>query len=332
MSNNNDSYSKIAEKMRSYEHVLIFPHIHPDGDALGSSGALCRALRILDIEAYVLVDENFPHNFDFLDEDISTFDNEVFNGLDYLAVMVDCSDTSRISNRLDVFKSAKERIVIDHHITASPDFTPDLMRVEPDSAATGELIYYIINELGITMDKYISYAIFTAITTDTGNFQHSNTTARSHKIAAALYDVDGFNSKPVSNLIYNRDSLNSFELEKLVMDSIKIYEQGKIIIAFITQEMLKKTNTDMSETDRFITKLMTIDEVEIAVILKENQANLTKVSLRAKSYADVSKLADKFGGGGHKRAAGFNLSVPPKEALSLIIDDLKKALQNEWDY
>lgn len=326
MSNNNVSYSKIAKKMRSYERVLIFPHIHPDGDALGSSGALCKALRLLDIEAYVLVDEDFPHNLDFLDEDVSTFNTEVFNGFDYLAVMVDCSDTSRILNRLDAFKSANERIVIDHHITASPDFKPDLMRVESDSAATGELIYYIINELGITMDKYIASAIFTAITTDTGNFQHQNTTARSHEIAAALYDVEGFNSKPVSNLIYNRDSLNSFELEKLVMESIKIYEKGRIVIAFITKEMLKETNTDMSETDRFITKLMTIDEVEIAAILKENEENLTKVSLRAKSYADVSKVANKFGGGGHKRAAGFNLSVPPKEALSLFIDDLEKAL------
>lgn len=326
MSNNNVSYSKIAKKMRSYERVLIFPHIHPDGDALGSSGALCKALRLLDIEAYVLVDEDFPHNLDFLDEDVSTFNTEVFKGFDYLAVMVDCSDTSRILNRLDAFKSANERIVIDHHITASPDFKPDLMRVEPDSAATGELIYYIINELGITMDKYIASAIFTAITTDTGNFQHQNTTARSHEIAAALYDVEGFNSKPVSNLIYNRDSLNSFELEKLVMESIKIYEKGRIVIAFITKEMLKETNTDMSETDRFITKLMTIDEVEIAAILKENEENLTKVSLRAKSYADVSKVANKFGGGGHKRAAGFNLSVPPKEALSLFVDDLEKAL------
>lgn len=326
MSNNNVSYSKIAKKMRSYERVLIFPHIHPDGDALGSSGALCKALRLLDIEAYVLVDEDFPHNLNFLDEDVSTFNTEVFNGFDYLAVMVDCSDTSRILNRLDAFKSAKERIVIDHHITASPDFKPDLMRVEPDSAATGELVYYIINELGITMNQYIAYAIFTAITTDTGNFQHQNTTARSHEIAAALYDVEGFNSKPVSNLIYNRDSLNSFELEKLVMESIKIYEKGRIVIAFITKEMLKETNTDMSETDRFITKLMTIDEVEIAAILKENEENLTKVSLRAKSYADVSKIADKFGGGGHKRAAGFNLSVPPMEALSLFIDDLEKAL------
>lgn len=326
MSNNNVSYSKIAKKMRSYERVLIFPHIHPDGDALGSSGALCKALRLLDIEAYVLVDEDFPHNLDFLDEDLSTLNTEVFKGLDYLAVMVDCSDTSRILNRLDAFKSANERIVIDHHITASPDFKPDLMRVEPDSAATGELVYYIINELGITMNQYIAYAIFTAITTDTGNFQHQNTTARSHEIAAALYDVEGFNSKPVSNLIYNRDSLNSFELEKLVMESIKIYEKGRIVIAFITKEMLKETNTDMSETDRFITKLMTIDEVEIAAILKENEENLTKVSLRAKSYADVSKVANKFGGGGHKRAAGFNLSVPPKEALSLFIDDLEKAL------
>lgn len=110
------------------------------------------------------------------------------------------------------------------------------------------------------------------------------------------------------------------------MESIKIYEKGRIVIAFITKEMLKETNTDMSETDRFITKLMTIDEVEIAAILKENEENLTKVSLRAKSYADVSKVANKFGGGGHKRAAGFNLSVPPKEALSLFIDDLEKAL------
>lgn len=329
MSNNNDSYSTIAIKMRSYERVLIFPHIHPDGDALGSSGALCKSLRLIGIESYILVDEEFPHNLDFLDQGLSTMDNDIFLGKDYLSVMIDCSDMVRITKRIDAFMSGRERIVIDHHLTSSPDFTPDLMRIEPDAAATGEIIYYIISELGIFMDEYIGSAVFTAITTDTGNFQHSNTTARSHLIAAKLYDIPGFNSKPISNLIYNRESLNSFELEKMVLESIKAFENGRIVVAFITQDMLKKTNVDMSETDRFINKLMTIDKVEIAALCKENNLNSTKVSLRAKSYADVSKVATKFDGGGHERAAGFNLPVAPYESTDLFIHDLRKALKDE---
>lgn len=322
-----DSYSQIATKMRIADRVLIFPHLHPDGDALGSSSALCHALRNIGIEAWTLVEEPYPHNLDFLDKGMSTTDSNIFAGEDYIAVMIDCSDKNRIIKRIKAFENAKLRIVIDHHLTEELNFGADAARIEPDSAATGELIYYIIKELGVKVDKFIADAIFTAITTDTGNFQHSNTTRRTHEIVASLYDVPGFNSKPISNLIYNRNSLNSIELEGMILDSIITYENGRILFAFLTQEMLEKTGVDMSETDRFITKLMTIDGVEIAALCKENGKGKTKVSLRGKNYANVAVTAYKYGGGGHDRAAGFDVDCSPDEAPEKFIQDLKDALE-----
>lgn len=322
-----DSYSQIATKMRIADRVLIFPHVHPDGDALGSSSALCYALRKIGIEAWILVEEPYPHNLDFLEIGLSTTNQKIFEGEEYTAVMIDCSDKNRIMKRFEAFESAKSKIVIDHHLTEELNFATNAVRIEADSAATGELIYFIVRELGVKPDKFIANAIFTAITTDTGNFQHSNTTRRTHEIVAALYDIPGFNSKPVSNLIYNRNSLNSIELEGMVLDSIIAYEDGKLIFAFLTQDMLDKTGVDMSETDRFIGRLMTIDGVEIAALCKENKDGKTKVSLRGKTNANVAKTAFKHGGGGHAKAAGFELSCSPMEAPGKFIQDLVEALR-----
>lgn len=319
-------FSEISKKMSEQDCFLIFPHLHPDGDALGSSVALAEALRLMNKEAWVLVEEAFPHNLDFLDKNMSTTDKDIFKGKDYISIMLDCSDKNRIINRYSSFERGNIKIVIDHHLTDNLNFKTDYEVIEPKAAATGELVYNLIKELGVSMNKFIADSIFTAITTDTGNFQHSNTTALTHKIAMELYDVSGFNSKPVSNLIYNRESLNSIQLEKLVIDSMMTYEDGKIVIAFITNKMLIETNTDMSETDRFINKLMTIEGVEIAAVCKQDMGDKTKVSLRSKNYTDVSKIAKKYGGGGHERASGFNIDVLPYDAPYIFVDDLKKAI------
>lgn len=321
-----NTYKEIADEMRAARSVLIFPHINPDGDALGSAGAICAALRKLGKEAFVFVDKEYPRNLDFLENGFSITNNNELNIRADLAIMVDCSGKKRIGERYKTFAATKKKILIDHHEVTEGDVEADYGRIEGDSAATGEMIFLLIKALDVELDLYMAGCIFAAITTDTGNFQHPNTTKRSHEIVGALYDVKGFNSKVISNLIYNRNSMESMRLEAIVMESGKSCENGEIFIGTVTQEMMRDTGCTSDDIDRFIQKIMTIDGVEIGVLLKETEIGNTKVSLRARSCVDVASIAAEFGGGGHLRAAGFSLNGVPESSVDIILPKLKEAI------
>lgn len=300
----NNSYREIGEKMLEARKILIFPHVHMDGDALGSSSALCMALRKLGKEAYVLISEDVPKNLDFLACDCVTRNLEIFSAGADLAIMVDCGSRKRIEGRTDAFDRGRVKAVIDHHGAAENDTSFDYGLVEPDSAATGEMIMLLLKEMGWDIDPAQANCLFAAITTDTGNFQHANTTKRSHELTALLYDVEGFNSKPVSNLIYNRTSFEAIRLEAMVLGSIHRYQDGRVAIGRVTQKMLAETGCSMDESEGFVQSIMRIDGVDAGCLLKETPDAGVRVSLRSKTNVNVAEVAKEFGGGGHILAAG----------------------------
>ena len=177
----NDTVKSIATLLKDLDGILIYPHINMDGDALGSSTALCLALRYLGKKAYVMINEPVPKNLDFLECDCTTNDDSVLDEVQ-LSLMLDCNSMNRIPGREEAWNRGKLKGCIDHHMSKSTDIRFDFVRSEPKSAATGEIVYNIIKALGVPISIDIANCIFAAITTDTGNFQHSNTTARSHDI------------------------------------------------------------------------------------------------------------------------------------------------------
>lgn len=322
----NDTFDLLAEQIKTAERILIFPHVSADGDTLGSSSALCMAARSLGKSAYILMHEPTPPNLDFLENECVTRDVDIFDAID-LAIMVDCSSLSRIKWRENIFKKAKVKMCIDHHAVSEGDTEFDFSIVEPTSAATGELVYMLINAMGCKPDLNIANAIFTAITTDTGNFQHSNTTKRSHDIAGSLYEIEGFDSKKISSLLYERNSISAMNLESMLISALEFYECGGIAVGKITERMLAETGCMLSETDGFIQRMMSINGVEIGCLLKETESEVIRVSMRAKSYANVAHIAEHFGGGGHVRAAGCTLYKPIESAAALILPHLCRALE-----
>ena len=323
-----DSFIKIAEKLKKSENIIIFPHLNVDGDALGSSSALCMALKKLRKNAVVYVNDKVPENLDFLVYDSVTDDVSDFTE-SYTAVMLDCSSLNRIKGREESFTGADFKICLDHHMISEGEICFDLKHIEPDSAATGELVYSLIKELGCGLDLKIAEALFTAITTDTGNFQHSNTTARTHKIAAALYEVENFNSKKISTLLYERNSFSSLRLEAMMTENLTLYYSGKIAVGKITRKMLLETGCTLDETEGFVQKIMSINGVEVGALLKESDTGKIRISLRSKSYANVAAVAASFGGGGHIRAAGCTLPVSIEKAEQLISESLTDKLKRE---
>ena len=310
--------------MKDLDGILIFPHMNMDGDALGSSTALCLALRSLGKKAYVMINEPVPKNLDFLECGCTTNDDSVLDDVQ-LSVMVDCNGLDRIQGREEVWKRGRLKGCIDHHATKAKDMRYDFSRVEPKSAAAGEIIYNIIKALGVTIDLDMANAIFTAITTDTGNFQHSNTTSRSHEIAGHLYKIEGFNSKAISALIYDRRSKNAIRMESKVLENLNFYADGKLVVGRVTQDLLRECECTMDEADGIIQKMMSIDGVEGACLFKETDHSI-RASLRGRSYANMEKAAAKYGGGGHMLAAGCSFYVPMPEVEELFIPELIEAV------
>ena len=322
----NNTYLEIADNLLKSEKILIFPHENMDGDCLGSAAALCQMMRNSGKEAYVVADGKTPRNLDFLESGTLTSNKDVFNEYD-LAVLVDCGSRSRIGDRAAVFDRGRVKAVIDHHGVSEQDTAFDFGVIEPSSAATAELVYLIAKEMGVEITLPIARCVFAAINTDTGSFQHSNTTARTHVIVSELYDIDGFDGNEITQLLYNRQSLGSIQLEGRVISGMKVCAGGKLAIGAVTRQLLDETDTDMSESEGIGQKLMSIDGVEIGCILKETDANTVRVSLRAKSYANVARVAQSYGGGGHVRAAGFTFEGTVDEAVV----DVSRALEAELD-
>lgn len=318
-----DSIKYIALVIKKLNGILIYPHINMDADALGSATALCLALRELGKKAYVMISEPIPKNLDFLECGCCTDDDSVLDKVG-LSLMLDCNSMNRIPNREDAWSRGRVKGCLDHHAVGNTDIKFDFYRTEPKSAATGELIYLLINQLGVEISLDIANCLFAAITTDSGNFQHTNTTKRTHDIAGKLYKIEGFDSKAISALIYDRKSKEALKMESEVLANLDFFADGKVACGEVTQQLLKDTGCTMDESDGIIQRIMSIDGVEIGVLFKETEDNI-RASLRAKAYANVAEVAMKHNGGGHVRASGCTLDKPMEDARKVLVPELIKA-------
>ncbi|MDF3001360.1 MAG: bifunctional oligoribonuclease/PAP phosphatase NrnA, partial [Bacillota bacterium] len=266
-------------------------------------------------KAYILIEDDIPGYLAFLEKDYCTYDQEIIDRPD-ISISVDCSDIERFFKRKDKFLTGKRSICLDHHRTNN--FFAELNYIDENIAATGEIVFNLINEMGVEVDVEMAEAIYTAITTDTGNFQYTNTTKTTHLIAAELFEI-GIDLEKISVEIYQNIRHEKLKIMNEVIGTIEMVCGGKADIAHVTQEMLKKTGALMEETEGIIETLRNISGVEISAFLKENSENEIKVGLRAKTYGDVSVIAQSFGGGGHKKAAGCTIHAPLEEAKKQII-------------
>lgn len=318
----NNTFREIGEKLLAADSVLVYPHVNMDGDALGSAVAVCRTLRNLGKTCWILIEDEIPRNLRFLDRGYCTSNQDIISRPD-VSLCLDCGDISRFLKRKEKFLEGKLNICIDHHRTTVPFCQYNY--VDPDAAATGQLVYYLLREMGTEIDGEIADAVFAAITTDTGNFQYSNTTKECHEITADLYEK-GVNVRRVSQQVYESVRLERVMLHGKALSQLQIFAGGQAAMTVVTQSMLRETGAGMDETEGIVDKLRSIDGVEIAILVKEDAEDKIKLSLRAKSWANVAEIAEHLGGGGHTKAAGGTMKMTLAEALPLIRQEVEKAL------
>lgn len=328
MKKNNDvqaEMERMAEKILSAKSILLFPHVNMDGDCLGSSVALCKGLRSLGKISYVLIEDEIPANLTFLDNSYCTFDKNVIEKPE-ICMTVDCAGIERFANRKDKFLQGETLMCIDHHSTS--EYFSEYNLIDSKAAATGELVYKLLLKLKVQLDAEIGEALYAAITTDTGNFQYSNTTKETHEIIAHLYEL-GINHSKVSVKIYQNIRQEKLLMTSISLSTMKLLLNGRVAIAYLRQKALTDTGATIDEAEGIVETLRSISGVEVAIFLKETLDGSIKVSMRAKKDFDVAKFSARFGGGGHVKAAGFTMNGPIEKCVDIISEEIILAMTME---
>jgi len=308
--------NSIINKIMESDSIAITFHVSPDGDSLGSSLALWAALKKLNKDVKIICNDVIPDVYNFLPGigNISK-DNKLSPGFD-LVIVLDCGNKDRICSDIK-FDGSCFIINIDHH--KSNDNYGDINYVDSTAAAVGEIVYKLIESLNVSLDPDIASNIYTSILTDTGAFRFSNTTADTLRIASELLDKVKFDFSDIYRRIYYSKDIKRIKLYGLVIDSMRLILDGKAVIMTITRDMLKSLETELGDTSDVINIGMEIDSIDTGILIKETEEGL-KISLRSKYLFDVSKVASKFGGGGHIRAAGLTLNTTIEEGEKLLTE------------
>lgn len=289
-------------------NIALIAHRNPDGDTIGSNLALHLGLKKLLKKSIPICIDHVPTVFNFLphvDEMLTDFDPGDFD----LFVFIDCADVENLSGFYPRFKSffeTKPILNIDHHPSNKNYATVNI--VDANKAATALLIYQILKQMKIRFDPEIATCLLTGIITDTGGFQHSNTSPESLAIAADLVDK-GAQLEKIMNSVFKSKSLNTLRLWGKVLSDIKFEKDKQLVWSLIGKRDLETLGVSYDDLSGVIALLSGIPEAKVSVLLSEREDGKLKGSIRTKNGADANLFASIFGGGGHKKAAGF---VVPK--------------------
>lgn len=318
-------FKSFKETIEQAESIIIFSHVNPDGDTLGTMTALKQAINNhFGKEAVMVTVGKIPDIYHFLPDikkvlhasDIES--NEKFD----LAIAVDIAAKDRMADTLPIFNNAKIKMNIDHHKTNNN--YGDINFVRGDASSAGEVLFDIFEELNLAPDEKTANALYTAILTDTGGFRFENTNANTLKKAAKIIEY-GAQPAQISKYCYESKPKPMVLLQANSLINAKFEENNKIAYVCIKNSDIKKYGAENDHTEGIVEALRQINTTEISFVLKEVDENTTKVSLRSKT-ADVSKVAMVFGGGGHTFAAGCTIHKPLQIACDKMLEEVKKVL------
>lgn len=307
--------------------ALIMTHILPDGDAVGSVVALCELLESLDIHTRIVMEDALPESLEWLRNDrfvkvADAWRHPIKGPFDVF--VLDCSDLSRISDKFELFSKARRTFNIDHHVTN--DLFAEINQVDSGASSTGELVYRLFQAYEVPLTHRAAEAIYAAVSTDTGSFRYSNTSSETMRLAGALIDT-GIDTVTINTRLYHNKPLDSVKLLGIALDNLLLLKGGKVAVSHVTLIEADAQEIAAYDTDGICEFLRDISGVEVALFLKETAPGVYKVSARSKYAFDVSRLALRFDGGGHTKAAGFTLSGILEEVRFKILEEITLAVE-----
>jgi phosphoesterase RecJ-like protein len=313
--------SQVVELIEAKRKFAITSHRRPDGDSLGSSLGLYWLLRALDKDVEVIMRDPVPHAYQQLP---GAKNVRVTPGVDnsYHAVFViECSDVTRPG--LDELE--KQFVVnIDHHSTTA--LFGKINWIDSTASAVGEMIYNLCKATGVRVTKEIAECVYTALITDTGSFHFSNTTERTFKVASELLRT-GVKPAKAAEAVFASYPWSRIQLMGAVLSTARRDSTGRVALLRHSLEMQHTAHSSDEDADGFVNYPLTVGEVEAVAMLRESEPGVYRTSLRSKGEVNVAKVAEKFGGGGHRNAAGCTLRGTWEEAEEKIIALLQDAVE-----
>ena len=296
---------------------LITTHRNVDGDAIGSELALYSMLKRLGKEARILNPDRTPAIYNFLPYsgrvDIG---NTELSMMPDVSIVIDCGSADRTGKVFNLVKRAPVIVNIDHHFS-NPGFA-HLNWINHRFSATGEMVYFIISTAG-KMPRKEATCLYTAILTDTGSFLH-NISPYTMTVVKHLMDC-GAEPERIANKVYMERPLKSIRLLSLCLNNLQFERRKRVCWMKVSREMYRLTRTNEEDTEGFIDILARVKEARVVFFVKEG--DVVKVSLRSKGRFDVEKIAAKFGGGGHKKAAGcYFRNITVEQVIQKVLEEI----------
>lgn len=299
--------------------IVIAAHVNPDGDAVSAVLSFAQSMNVMGKKPIVLL-EDYSEKYNFIKgrEFIFKGDFDTLNPDLFFAI--DCGDKKRLGKAEEVFDRAKITFNIDHHISNNSFAQYNI--VKADSSSSSEIIFDIIKNF-CSINKDIASAIYSGIISDTCGFKYSCTKPKTHEVAATLIKYDIPFTQIHSNLLYS----HSVEEAKVLATAIDNFKTcNNITYSKLSKEEIKKCNASYNDLDGIVEFLLNIKGTDVSLFVYEKEDKTVKMSFRSKSI-DVNKIASKFGGGGHKLAAGANTDKSIDDILSLALKEIKNELK-----
>jgi phosphoesterase RecJ-like protein len=318
-------WSPLVDFLRTHDRPLLMTHIRPDADGLGAQLALHETLAAIGKKPRVAIASKLPPRYSFLDPDrklIEDFRPANFADRDSVLIL-DTGTWNQLGDFGDwLKKTTLPRAVVDHHRTQ--DDLGGMRLVDIAAESTGRLAREIINALGLKLTPRVANHLFMAMATDTGWFRHPNATPRTFTLAAELVEA-GANPTALYEELYESAPLARLRLVGVALERLQVRSDGKIAFTEIYLADYLATGAVPGDTEDLINHPRSVEGVEVALLFIEQPGGGTKVSFRARSM-DVSKLAERFGGGGHKLAAGARTDDPLPKTRDAVLAAVEEAL------
>jgi phosphoesterase RecJ-like protein len=325
----NIDWPKFVEIVREHRTFLLTSHIRPDCDALGSELGMAGVLDALGKEVLIVNGQPTPPNLAFIDPQrrILALGRDLAVGelprTDVLMIL-DTSAWAQLGPMADVVRSsASRKIVVDHHV--SEDDLQALAFKDRQVEATGRLVLEAARQLDVTLTPQIAVPVFAAIATDTGWFRFSSTRATTYRAAADLIDA-GARPDEIFSQLYERDTIGRVRLRGLILSRVQAEREGRLTHSYVLKDDFALSGALPSDTEDVINMTLAIEGTQVAVIAIEQPQGGCKVSLRSRCEVDCSRIAEQFGGGGHRAAAGAFVPGSLEAAQECVLSPVRTAL------
>jgi len=314
-----------SDNLKGCQKILITTHVQPDGDGIGSCLALYYHLQNQGKEVHLLLPSPIPEKFEIMDPDkvILSFDGSDFPKLDGV-IIVDTNEIKMLGSLSDKVLESKAPVwFVDHHVREVKDTHGHL--IDEKASSSGELVYRFLAHENCVINKKIALALYVAILTDTGHFRFHRTSSETHQIVSELLKFE-INPEAVFQSVFGRDSIEKITLLGMALSKLQTDRDGKLAWIVIDKEMRLNSGATVEDTESFIGHLTLLKKVQIALLFREEDDGTTKLSLRGLRGQPVVELAKKFGGGGHRFAAGAKIKKPLQEAKDQVLREAASIL------